>query len=317
MSELGSGSGSSYPGALDTNNTAEVDSPNAGKTLARADVPNDLAAAVVAIEGELGVDPAGSAATVVARIDNEHAADGTHSDITASSVIITNGRLELDKGADVASASAVTLGSDGNIFDITGTTTITTIGTLGLGTVITLHFDGVLTLTSSANALVLPESNDILTAAGDEATFYEYSTGWWRLMSYSRPGGIATRSTELQITAAAASPPTANALVKSNIMKAWLNMDGTGTISINGSFNVSGIVDNGVGDYTISWDTDFADINYCWTGSGIDPGSTNHANVSLKNGTTLAVGAMTIIVTNSGAAAIDITPVCVMAIGEQ
>lgn len=32
--------------------------------------------------------------------------------------------------------------------------------------------------------------------------------------------------------------------------KAWLNLNGTGTIAVRDSFNVGSIVDNGVGDYT-------------------------------------------------------------------
>lgn len=80
MSELGGGSGSSYPSAIDVNATVEVDAPNAGKTKAKAAIVNDLAAAILAIETELGVDPAGSKATVVARLDQEHNADGVHKD---------------------------------------------------------------------------------------------------------------------------------------------------------------------------------------------------------------------------------------------
>lgn len=57
MGNIGSGSGSSYPGALDTQSAVEVDSPSAGKTLARAAVPNDLASAVIAIETTLGANP--------------------------------------------------------------------------------------------------------------------------------------------------------------------------------------------------------------------------------------------------------------------
>lgn len=78
MGEIGSGTGSSYPAALDTNNTLEVNSPNAGKTKARAEVPNDLGGAVVAIETELGTDPAGSVANVKTYLQTEHGADGTH-----------------------------------------------------------------------------------------------------------------------------------------------------------------------------------------------------------------------------------------------
>jgi len=77
MGEIGSGGGSGYPAALDTNSSLEVDSPAAGKTKARADVPNDLAAACVAIETELGTDPAGSLADVKTRLAVSINDDGT------------------------------------------------------------------------------------------------------------------------------------------------------------------------------------------------------------------------------------------------
>lgn len=98
-------------------------------------------------------------------------------------------QLELQKGADVASAGALTLGTDGNYFDITGTTTITSIGTLGIGTVVTLHFDGALTLTHNATDLVLPGGANITTAAGDEFTFVEYAAGDWRCIGYALASG--------------------------------------------------------------------------------------------------------------------------------
>lgn len=63
MSELGSGGGSSYPGAIDTDASLETAS-----TVARFNVPNDIAAAVIAVQTELGIDPAGSLATLVARL---------------------------------------------------------------------------------------------------------------------------------------------------------------------------------------------------------------------------------------------------------
>jgi hypothetical protein len=74
--------------------------------------------------------------------------------------------IQFSKGADVASATGLTLGTDGNYFDVTGTTTIATIDTVAVGTVVKLHFDAILTLTNSAD-LVLPSGADIATAAGD------------------------------------------------------------------------------------------------------------------------------------------------------
>lgn len=97
---------------------------------------------------------------------------------------INSGIKRFSKGADVASASALTLGTDGNYFDITGTTAITSIGTLGVGTWVKLHFDEALTLTHHATDLILPGGANITTAAGDEAEFVEYASGDWRCTNY-------------------------------------------------------------------------------------------------------------------------------------
>jgi hypothetical protein len=90
------------------------------------------------------------------------------------------------KGADVASATALPLITDGNYFDVTGTTTITSFNSVGVGTLIALHFDGALTLTHNATDLVLPRGVNILTAAGDEAIFIEYASGDYRCISYQQ-----------------------------------------------------------------------------------------------------------------------------------
>lgn len=92
------------------------------------------------------------------------------------------------KGADIASASALTLGGDGNYFDITGTTAITSIATVGVGMAVLLQFDAALTLTHHATDLILPGGANITTAAGDHAIFVEYATGDWRCVSYTRGG---------------------------------------------------------------------------------------------------------------------------------
>jgi len=49
--------------------------------------------------------------------------------------------------------------------------------------------------------------------------------------------------------------------------KAWVNFNGTGTVAIRASFNVSSITDNGTGDYTLNFTTAFADANYSIMGS--------------------------------------------------
>ena len=44
--------------------------------------------------------------------------------------------------------------------------------------------------------------------------------------------------------------------------KAWVNFNGTGTVAIRESFNVSSITDNGTGQYTVNFTTAMNDANY-------------------------------------------------------
>lgn len=44
--------------------------------------------------------------------------------------------------------------------------------------------------------------------------------------------------------------------------RAWVNFNGTGTVVIRGSGNVSSITDNAVGDYTINFTNAMPDTNY-------------------------------------------------------
>ena len=51
--------------------------------------------------------------------------------------------------------------------------------------------------------------------------------------------------------------------------KAWVNFNGTSTVAIRDSHNVSSITDNGTGDYTVSFSNSVANANYSvTTGAG-------------------------------------------------
>lgn len=49
--------------------------------------------------------------------------------------------------------------------------------------------------------------------------------------------------------------------------RAWVNFNGTGTVAIRASGNVSSITDNGAGDYTVNFATAMPDANYCVVGT--------------------------------------------------
>jgi hypothetical protein len=68
----------------------------------------------------------------------------------------------------------------------------------------------------------------------------------------------ATNSTSTTLAATASAVKAAYDLAA----KAWVNFNGTGTVAIRASANVSSITDNGVGDYIVNFTTPLADANY-------------------------------------------------------
>lgn len=55
------------------------------------------------------------------------------------------------------------------------------------------------------------------------------------------------------------------------LCRAWVNFNGTGTVAIRGSFNVSSITDNGTGDYTANFTNALPDANYATSVSVTTP----------------------------------------------
>lgn len=57
------------------------------------------------------------------------------------------------------------------------------------------------------------------------------------------------------------------------ICRSWVNFQGTDTVTIRESGNVSSITDNGIGNYTVNFITDMPDSNYiviAWINRALD-----------------------------------------------
>ena len=69
--------------------------------------------------------------------------------------------------------------------------------------------------------------------------------------------------------------------------RAWVNFNGSGTVAIRGSGNVSSITDHAVGKYSVNFSTAMPDTNYSVSGSmvGTDDRSSSWAN-TFTNGPT-------------------------------
>lgn len=50
--------------------------------------------------------------------------------------------------------------------------------------------------------------------------------------------------------------------------KSWINFNGTGIIATRDSFNVTSLVDNGTGNYTVNLVNSMANTNYCGLSDG-------------------------------------------------
>jgi len=82
--------------------------------------------------------------------------------------------------------------------------------------------------------------------------------------------------------------------------RAWANFDGTGTVSIRASGNVSSITDNGTGDYTVNFSTAMEDADYSVTGLSENAGSTKGSHLEIKNGSSFLTSSFDLQVVDAG-----------------
>ena len=94
--------------------------------------------------------------------------------------------------------------------------------------------------------------------------------------------------------------------------RAWVNFNGTGTVAIRQSGNVTSITDNGTGDYTINFTTAMPDADYAIMGSVFEASGTNSR--SFGGATTYSLSSSSArISTNSSAGFADYTVVAAAA----
>jgi hypothetical protein len=64
--------------------------------------------------------------------------------------------------------------------------------------------------------------------------------------------------------------------------RAWVNFNGTGTVAIRASGNVSSITDNGKGDYTANFTTAMPDVNYSVSGSSSCETTSHYSYIGVR-----------------------------------
>jgi hypothetical protein len=106
---------------------------------------------------------------------------------------------------------------------------------------------------------------------------------------------------------------TASGSAPSYSARAWVNFNGTGTVAIRASGNVSSITDNGAGDYTVNFTTAMPDANYAaqvtlqrGDGAGVNPGYACVYATAANAYTSLTTAGVRIITTTSATGALDV-----------
>jgi hypothetical protein len=95
--------------------------------------------------------------------------------------------------------------------------------------------------------------------------------------------------------------PTVSGTAPLYMCRAWVNFNGTGTVAIRASGNVTSITDNGTGSYAINFTTAMSDINYACamavrgsSGAGTPAIALEHASLTTRTTSLVALYALSL-----------------------
>ncbi len=144
------------------------------------------------------------------------------------------------------------------------------------------------------NDNVISGQTELATAPADTDEFLVSDAGTLKRIDYTHIKGLADTNTA--------------------IVKGWIKFNGTGATSIDGSYNVSSLVDNATGSYSVNWSgaTGATGSNHCTAGGGDLGGYNNDERVNVYNSGNNQTG----VETWNGTTATDFSPVCAMTFGD-
>jgi hypothetical protein len=158
---------------------------------------------------------------------------------TGSQTAFTLSQAPASTTSIVVAVSGVT--QNPNTYSVSGTT-LTFTGAPPSGTNnVGVLFLGLPSIVGVPNAATVGISQLSATGTPSSTTFLRGDNTW---------NGVAS------LTTASGSAPSYSA-------RAWVNFNGTGTVAIRASGNVSSITDGGVGIYAVNLTTAMSDANYC------------------------------------------------------
>jgi hypothetical protein len=170
-----------------------------------------------------------------------------------------SGNVSLTGNVTTLSSSVVNFGAGQFYKDASGnvgigTSSPTTKLHIEQGTVL---ISGTLPILQFVDTNSFSDANDrtIVRATTDDSIF--------QVQWYDDSAATTTTLTDISSAGAQSSViPGGTTLYPAFAARAWVNFNGTGTVAIRGSGNVTSITDNGTGNYTLNFTTAMPDANY-------------------------------------------------------
>ena len=105
--------------------------------------------------------------------------------------------------------------------------------------------------------------------------------------------------------------------IQQGLAKAWIDFNGTGTIAIADSFNITSIADNATGDYSVTIANDMANANYVHAGNSGGANSTSAGAVYANDqGTARTTTLFRVYTLNASAGTVDTPTINIIVSGD-
>jgi len=176
----------------------------------------------------------------------------------------------MGRSRDLADGTLAELNVDSNTLAVDATNDRVGIGTSSPSTPLTVHSDGggnavrLLGRFDGYAFLTYRNSSDTTTNGEigiSDAQNMQFYTGTTERMRIDSSGNLLFNSGYGSVATAYG-------------CRAWVNFNGTGTVAIRASGNVSSITDNGTGHYTVNFTTAMPDANYAFSAGAGDNSNT-------------------------------------------
>lgn len=206
--------------------------------------------------------------------------DGTTRINIADSGTVTIDTVDINGGTiDGVTLSATTINGSGNMNIDSGTLFVdSTNNRVGVGTT-----------TPQTNLVISDSSNGLEIYAGATVILSSYNrtsaayipfrvdASEVNLTVYGTTKAKVTNGGDFQFDSGYGSVATAYGC------RAWVNFNGSGTVAIRDSGNVSSVTDNAAGDYSVNFTTSMPDANYSVSGMAGVPSANTAAYIHIRN----------------------------------